>query len=107
LALGHGLAGGIPLGGLGYRGPACAFDLAEEADMLLITRDRAPTHRFVLSHVRQQVETTFSQLCSASLSIGYSAARGPACGIPFNSKSCTTTCAMLEFFLPDPIQDWG
>jgi Transposase DDE domain len=62
LALVHGLAGGITLGELGYRGPDCALDLAEEADMLLITRDRAPTHRFVLSLVRQQVETTFSQL---------------------------------------------
>jgi hypothetical protein len=27
-----------------------------------MTRDRAPAHRFVLSQVRQQVETTFSQL---------------------------------------------
>jgi hypothetical protein len=27
-----------------------------------MTRDQAPAHRFVLSQVRQQVETTFSQL---------------------------------------------
>ena len=32
------------------------------ADMLLITRDQAPAHRFVLSQVRHQIETTFSQL---------------------------------------------
>ena len=62
LALVYGLAGGIALGDLGYRGPECAAALAEEANILLITRDQAPAHRFVLSQVRQQVETTFSQL---------------------------------------------
>ena len=62
LALVQAVDGGVTLGDLGYRGPECATDLAEEADMLLITRDRAPAHRFVLSQVRQQVETTFSQL---------------------------------------------
>src|SRR5215212_5855509 len=30
--------------------------------VLLITRAQAPSHRFVLSQVRQQIETTFSQL---------------------------------------------
>lgn len=54
--------GGVTLGDLGYRGPECATTLAQEAQMLLITRDRAPTHRFVLSQVRQGIETTFSQL---------------------------------------------
>jgi transposase len=54
--------GGVTLGDLGYRGPECVTALAEEAGMLLITRDQAPAHRFVLSQVRQQVETTFSQL---------------------------------------------
>ena len=62
LALVQGVDGGITLGDLGYRGPECATDLAEEAEMLLITRDQAPAHRFVLSQVRQRVETTFSQL---------------------------------------------
>jgi hypothetical protein len=62
LALVQGVDGGIMLGDLGYRGPQCATDLAEEAEMLLITRDQAPAHRFVLSQVRQRVETTFSQL---------------------------------------------
>jgi len=62
LALVQGLAGGITLGDLGSRGPDCAADLAEEADMVLLTRDQAPAPRFVLSHVRQQIETTFSQL---------------------------------------------
>lgn len=62
LSLVQALNGGITLGDLGYRGPACATALAEEAEMLLLTRDQAPAHRFVLSQVRQQVETTFSQL---------------------------------------------
>ena len=30
--------------------------------MLLITRDRAPAQKFLLSQVRQGIETTFSQL---------------------------------------------
>jgi hypothetical protein len=36
--------------------------LADEAEMLLITRDRVPQHKFLLSQVRQGIETTFSQL---------------------------------------------
>ena len=62
LALVQAVDGGVTLGDLGYRGPECAADLAAEADMLLLTRDQAPAHRFVLSQVRQLVETTFSQL---------------------------------------------
>jgi hypothetical protein len=62
LALVQAVDGGVTLGDLGYRGPECAADLAEEADMVLITRDQAPAHRFVLTQVRQPVETTFSQL---------------------------------------------
>lgn len=54
--------GGITLGDLGYRGPECRGRLAEETERLLITRDQAPTHKFTLSHVRQGIETTFSQL---------------------------------------------
>lgn len=62
LSLVQALNGGITLGDLGYRGPACATALAAEAEMLLLTRAQAPAHRFLLSQVRQQVETTFSQL---------------------------------------------
>ena len=62
LALVQAVDGGVTLGDLGYRGPECAADLAADAEMLLITRDQAPLHRFVLSQVRQRVETTFSQL---------------------------------------------
>jgi hypothetical protein len=62
LVLVEAVDGGVTLGDLGYRGPECAADLAEEANLLLLTRDQVPTFRFVLSQVRQQVETTFSQL---------------------------------------------
>jgi hypothetical protein len=62
LALVQAVDGGVTLGALGYRGPECAAALAADADMLLITRDQAPAHRFILSQVRQRVETTFSQL---------------------------------------------
>jgi Transposase DDE domain len=62
LTLVQAVDGGVTLGDLGSRGPECVMALAEEAQMLLITRDQAPTHRVLLSPVRQQVETTFSQL---------------------------------------------
>ena len=54
--------GGIALGDLGYRGQPAATLLAEEAAMLLLTRQDAPHHKFLLSQVRQAIETTFSQL---------------------------------------------
>jgi hypothetical protein len=62
LALVQNVDGGVTLGDLGYRGPECATALAQEAQMLLITHDQAPAHKFVLSQVRQRIETTFSQL---------------------------------------------
>ena len=61
LALMEGAEGGITIGDLGYRGPACAELLGEEAEMLLITRADAPERKFLLSQVRQGVETMFSQ----------------------------------------------
>jgi hypothetical protein len=51
----------ITIADLGYRGPNCADTLAVEAEMLLITRQDAPQHKFLLSQVRQGVETMFSQ----------------------------------------------
>lgn len=60
LALQEGTDGGVSIGDLGYRGPECAGSL-EEAEMLLITRADAPDHKFLLSQVRQGVETMFSQ----------------------------------------------
>src|SRR5437867_9321384 len=54
--------GGVLVGDLGYRGAEFAAGVAEEAEVLLITRDQVPTHKFLLSQVRQGIETTFSQL---------------------------------------------
>jgi hypothetical protein len=58
--LAEGADGGITIADLGYCGPACAETLAE-AEMLLITRADAPGRKFLLSQVRQGVETMFSQ----------------------------------------------
>lgn len=60
LALSEGADGGVGIGALGYRGPECAASL-EEAEVLLLTRADAPDRKFLLSQVRQGVETMFSQ----------------------------------------------
>jgi len=62
LLLSQNVDGGVLLGDLGYRGPECATCLAKEADLLLITRDCVPAQHFLLSHLRQGIETTLSQL---------------------------------------------
>jgi Transposase DDE domain len=62
LALLDGVAGGVTLGDLGYRGQQRAEEWAEEADMLVLTRADAPEHKFLLAQVRQAVEPSFSQL---------------------------------------------
>jgi transposase len=62
LALVAAVDGGITLGDLGYRSAPCTARLAEEAQMLLLTPAQVPTHKFLLSQIRQGVETTFSQL---------------------------------------------
>ena len=61
MALNEGADGGITVADLGYRGPDRADTLAVEAEMLLIIREDAPEHKFMLSQVRQGVETMFSQ----------------------------------------------
>ncbi len=53
--------GGILLGDLGYRGQPAQL-LAAEAELLLLTRRDAPERKFLLSQVRQRIETSFSQL---------------------------------------------
>ena len=60
-ALADGADGGVVIGDLGYRGAECAEALADEAGLLLITRADAPGRKFLLSQVRQGVETMFSQ----------------------------------------------
>ncbi len=62
LCLAEGTDGGICIGDLGYRGAPAAGLLSDEAELLLITRDDAPEHKFLLSQVRQGIETSFSQL---------------------------------------------
>jgi len=59
--LADGVDGGVAIGDLGYRGEDCAAALMEENDTLLITRDIAPQHKFLLSQMRQGIETMFSQ----------------------------------------------
>jgi predicted GNAT family acetyltransferase len=61
LALCEETKGGILLGDLGYRGQPAAL-MTQEAGVLLITRKDAPTRNFLLSQVRQAIETSFSQL---------------------------------------------
>jgi hypothetical protein len=57
-----GVAGGITLGDLGYRGKARAEEWSEEAEMLVLTRADAPEKKHLLAQVRQGIETSFSQL---------------------------------------------
>jgi IS5 family transposase len=59
-ALQEGVDGGVTIGDLGYRGSDCAEELAQ-SEMLLLTRADAPDRKFLLSQVRQGVETMFSQ----------------------------------------------
>jgi len=54
--------GNVTVGDLGYRGQPAAQLLAQEAELVLITRRDTPTQKFLLSQVRQAIETSFSQL---------------------------------------------
>jgi hypothetical protein len=62
LALAEGSDGGVLIGDLGYRGKPAAELMAEEAELLLITRHDAPAQKKLLSQVRQAIESSFSQL---------------------------------------------
>ena len=62
LLLAAGADGGVALGDLAYRGGPLADLLAEEAEVLLLTSDDARHAKFLLSQVRQGIETSFSQL---------------------------------------------
>jgi len=61
LTLCEGTDGGVLLGDLGYRGQPAQLQ-AEESDLLLMMRKDAPERKFLLSQVRQAIETGFSQL---------------------------------------------
>jgi hypothetical protein len=60
--LGEAVDGGVVLADLGYDGPQLAELLAEESELLLVTRRDVPEKRELHSSVRQGVETLFSQL---------------------------------------------
>lgn len=62
LELSQSIDGGILLADLGYEGPKVAELLAEESQLLLITRRDVPEKRELHSSVRQGIETLFSQL---------------------------------------------
>jgi transposase len=62
LELAQSVDGGIVLGDLGYSGPNLAGLLAEQCELLMITRRDAPAQRKLLSSVRQGIETMLSQL---------------------------------------------
>lgn len=54
--------GGVVLADLGYDGPQLAAILAEENELLILTRRDVPDQRELHSSVRQGIETLFSQL---------------------------------------------
>lgn len=62
LALGLSVDGGIILGDLGYKGRDIAQLMADDAEILLLTRAETPNHKALISCVRQAIETTFGQL---------------------------------------------
>lgn len=53
---------GLIIGDLGYRGKDFQDLILDETGILLLTRADTPDHKKLLSQVRQQIETTFSQL---------------------------------------------
>ena len=72
--LAEGVAGGVCLGDLGYRGQALQDELLTELGLLLLTPASAPTRaqRALLSSLRERVETSFSQLWSRFVDRVYS-----------------------------------
>lgn len=68
VVLGEAADGGVVIGDLGYSGRPAQTIMADEAEALLITRrdvaDGDERRRYVLSRVRQSIETGFSQLCN-------------------------------------------
>lgn len=62
LVLLDGVPGGVTLGDIGYRGKQCAEEWARETGMLVLTHADAPQSKYLLTQVRQAIETSFSQL---------------------------------------------
>src|SRR5262249_12323896 len=63
IALGLAADGGIMLGDHAYGGDQTVESLAEEADLLMITRKDVPEHKALISSIRQRIETFLGQLC--------------------------------------------
>lgn len=72
VALGLSTDGGIMLGDLAYKGQAVCRDLADEADLLMITRKHAPDHKALISSIRQRIETFLSKLWSLFIDLIFS-----------------------------------
>lgn len=64
--------GGILLGDFAYGGPETVALLADEADLLMITRRYVPEHKRLLSSIRQRIETFLGQLCHLFIDTVYS-----------------------------------
>ena len=61
------LDGGIGLGDLNYSGRQIQADMAEEAELLMLTRRDAPEKRMLLGGIRARVESVFAALWAAFL----------------------------------------
>jgi hypothetical protein len=72
VALGLTSDGGVALGDLGYSGEPIAEELAEEAEMLLITKGEAGDQKALICSLRARIETFFSQLWAIFIDRVYS-----------------------------------
>ncbi len=70
--LGMTVDGRILVGGFAYGGPETIALLADEADLLMITRRYVHEHKAMLSSIRQRIETFLGQLCHLFIDTIYS-----------------------------------
>ena len=71
-ALGLATDGGILLGDQAYAGDETVDSLAQEADLLMITRKDLPEHKALISSIRQRIETCLAQLCNLFIDVVFS-----------------------------------
>jgi hypothetical protein len=64
--------GGIMLSDQSYGGPETVKQLADEAELLMITRKYVPEHKALVSSIRQRIETFLGQLCHLFIDTIYS-----------------------------------
>ena len=72
LALALAADGGITLGDCVYGGEETCESLAQEAELLMITRKAMPEQKALISSVRQNIETFLGQLCHLFIDLVYS-----------------------------------